>query len=146
MQPELGMDAERIGTASRCRAVRPRVLVIDDEPDILHALALRLRSAGFDVLSASDGLQATQTAARDQPDVIVLDIGLPGGDGHVVARRLKSVAATATTPIIFLTARTSAEDRRKAGETGATGYVVKPFQPDELLALIEKALDAGRAT
>ena len=97
---------------------RPKVLVVDDEPDIVRALSLRLKSNGYDVVVARDGVQATVTAVREQPDLIVLDLGLPGGDGHVVAQRLRNNAKTCDVPIIALTARTANRDRVKAEKNG----------------------------
>ena len=121
-----------------------RVMIVDDEPDLLKALGLRLKAAGYEVLVAADGIRAMQMALRDQPSVIILDIGMPGGDGHTIARRLKASIRTMTIPIIFLTARKSPEDLNKAKEAGAAAYLLKPFKPEELLSAIEKALSDAR--
>ena len=121
-----------------------RVLIVDDEPDLLRALGLRLKAAGYEVLVAADGIRAMQTAIRDQPSVIILDIGMPGGDGHTVAQRLKASIRTLAIPIIFLTARKSPEDLKRAKEAGAVAYLLKPFKPEELLAAIAKALSDAR--
>ncbi|HEV8337998.1 MAG TPA: response regulator [Candidatus Polarisedimenticolia bacterium] len=121
-----------------------RVMIVDDEPDLIRALGLRLKAAGYEVLAAADGIRAMQMAIRDQPAVILLDIGMPGGDGHTIVRRLKASIRTMTIPIIFLTARKSPEDLSKAKEAGVAAYLLKPFKPEELLAAIEKALSEAR--
>lgn len=120
-----------------------RVLIVDDEPEIIKALAMRLRWAGYEVISASDGLSATQTAIREQPDAIVLDIGLPAGDGHLVAHRLNENLKTMSIPVIYLTARDSAEDRKRASDLGAFDYITKPFRPERLLETLAKVLEGS---
>lgn len=84
-----------------------KILVVDDEPDVVRALTMRLKFAGYEVIVASDGASATRLAITEQPDLVILDIGLPCGDGHDVAGRLCENMNTAAVPIIFLTARTS---------------------------------------
>lgn len=118
---------------------RKRVLIVDDEPDLIRTVSLRLQRAGYEVLSAADGVMATQVAVSQQPDAIVLDIGLPGGDGHKVAQRLRNNGRTGVIPIIYVTARTSQDDLVTARRNGAFGYLVKPYEPAELLALVKKA-------
>ncbi|MGE3841965.1 MAG: response regulator transcription factor, partial [Vicinamibacterales bacterium] len=98
-----------------------------------------LRAAGYDVLSATDGLTATRAAIHERPDAIVLDIGLPAGDGHVIARRLLDHPRTSGIPIIFLTARTTRDDVVLAQQHGAFAYLVKPYEPAELLAMVQHA-------
>jgi DNA-binding response OmpR family regulator len=122
-----------------------RILVVDDEPDLVRALGMRLKAAGYEVLVANDGMRATQMAIRDQPSLIILDIGMPGGDGHTVAQRLRNNIRTVTIPIIFLTARNSPEDERKAKEAGAVAYLMKPCKAADLLAAVERALAPLRA-
>ncbi len=122
-----------------------RVLIVDDEPDIIKAVAMRLRWAGYDVLTAPDGATATQVAIKEQPDVIILDIGLPAGDGHTVAKRLNDNLKTMSIPVIYLTARDSPVDRDRASELGAFDYVTKPFEPERLLATVGRVLEGSRA-
>jgi DNA-binding response OmpR family regulator len=119
---------------------RAKVLIVDDEPDIVLSLGKRLRFAGYDIGSASDGMEATKMAIKMQPDVIILDIGMPCGDGHTVAERLRSNTGTMFAQIIFLTARVAEADRKKAMDAGAYGYLTKPFKSEELLQMIENAL------
>jgi DNA-binding response OmpR family regulator len=115
-----------------------RVLVVDDDPDQVKALRVRLMTAGYEVMSAQDGLSATHMAVKMQPDVIILDIGMPGGDGHVVGQRLKSNPTTTAIPVIYLTARDSASDRKKAEELGAHGFLLKPCRNQELISMVAR--------
>ncbi len=117
-----------------------RVLIVDDEPEIAISLSKRLIHAGYEVLVAHDGLYATKMAFKELPDVIILDIGMPCGDGHTVADRIRNNPQTVFTPIIYLTARTSDADKERAAEAGAFAYVTKPFRADELLALVDDAV------
>ena len=117
-----------------------KILLVDDEPDVVASLGMRLGAAGYQIVTASDGMSATQKAVQEQPDMIVLDIGMPGGDGHTVAQRLNENPATAGIPIVFLTARITQEDMNKATAEGAVGYMLKPFNSERLLALVERVL------
>src|ERR1700732_4527814 len=110
-------------------SLRRKVLVVDDEPDIVRAVALRLKTAGYDVVTAMDGAGALMTAVTEQPDLVLLDIGLPYGDGHVVAARLRSNPKTAHFPILFLSARNAPEDLGSARSSGAVGFITKPYDP-----------------
>lgn len=121
-----------------------RVLVVDDEPDITIALARRLKASKFDVSIASDGYTATELAMRESPDAIILDIGLPAGDGHVVAQRLRENYRTVSIPIIFLTARALEADRELAEQANAFAFFTKPFNPTELLNAVEHAVRGDR--
>jgi two-component system KDP operon response regulator KdpE len=114
-----------------------RVLVVDDEPQILRALAVNLRARGFDVELAKTGEQALDVAARTHPDVVVLDLGLPGIDGVDVIRGLRGWS---TVPIVVLSAREAEAEKVAALDAGADDYVTKPFGMDELLARLRAAL------
>jgi DNA-binding response OmpR family regulator len=126
------------------KSTTAKILVVDDEPEILIAVGMRLRAAGYEVVSAEDGNQATQRAIQERPDLIIMDIGMPGGDGHTVARRLANTVTTLLTPVIYLTARTTPADRTTAMSLGAADYITKPFTPEILLKAVEKALN-GRS-
>lgn len=110
-----------------------KVLLVDDEVDVIRALRMRFKANGFDVVTASDGVQATSVALRERPDLIVLDIGMPGGDGFVVAERLRSSSVTRLIPIIVLSARHTIMDTQKARDLDIERYLTKPFDPDELI-------------
>ena len=113
-----------------------RVLVVDDEPQILRGLGTNLRARGYDVETAPDGERALELAARTHPDVVILDLGLPGIDGVDVIRGLRAWTAT---PIIVLSARDQEQDKVEALDAGADDYVSKPFGMDELLARLRAA-------
>ena len=113
------------------------ILVVDDEPRIVTLVCDYLEQAGFHVLSARDGQAALHLARRERPDLIVLDLMLPGLDGLDVCRRLRQESAV---PIIMLTARVEEADRVVGLELGADDYVIKPFSPRELVARVRAAL------
>ena len=114
-----------------------RVLVVDDEPQILRALGINLRARGYDVDLAPDGERALEVAARHHPDVVVLDLGLPGIDGVEVIRGLRGWSQV---PIVVLSVRDREADKVAALDAGADDYVTKPFGMDELLARLRAAL------
>ncbi|WP_433316145.1 response regulator [Micromonospora chersina] len=110
-----------------------RILVVDDEPQILRALRINLRARGYEVQVAETGAAALKTAASHPPDLVVLDLGLPDLDGVEVIRGLRGWT---TVPIIVLSGRAGSEDKVSALDAGADDYVTKPFGVDELLARI----------
>ena len=119
--------------------VKKKILVVDDEEDVAKALKARLKANGYDVLLASDSVQAFMMANKEKPALIILDIMIPGGGGFVVAERLKQSSATHHIPIIFLTGISGGEER--AYKVGASGYMMKPYQPEKLLETIHNILD-----
>ncbi|HMG29975.1 MAG TPA: response regulator transcription factor [Jiangellaceae bacterium] len=114
-----------------------RVLVVDDEPTLVRALAINLRARGWEVVSAHDGRSALEMAAGKHPDVVVLDLGLPDLDGVEVIRGLRGWTRV---PIIVLSARQDSDDKVEALDAGADDYVTKPFGMDELLARLRAAI------
>ena len=114
-----------------------RVLVVDDEPQILRGLGTNLRARGYEVDTASDGEQALELAASRRPDVVILDLGLPGIDGVEVIRGLR---AWSSMPIVVLSVRDQERDKVRALDAGADDYVTKPFGMDELLARLRAAV------
>jgi two-component system KDP operon response regulator KdpE len=119
-----------------------RVLIVDDEPGLLRALAINLRARDYEVTTASDGTSALAAAARQPPDVVVLDLGLPDMDGTDVISGLRGWSMA---PIIVLSARAGQADKVIALDGGADDYVTKPFGMDELLARLRAALRRGNA-
>ncbi|HET7520009.1 MAG TPA: response regulator transcription factor [Candidatus Limnocylindria bacterium] len=115
----------------------PRILVVDDEPKIVRLVRDYLENAGFAVSLARDGNEALMRARTERPDLVVLDLGLPGVDGLDVARALRDASAT---PIIMLTARDSETDTVLGLELGADDYMTKPFSPRELVARVRAVL------
>ncbi|MFB9836251.1 response regulator [Actinoallomurus acaciae] len=114
-----------------------RVLVVDDEPQIVRALRINLRARGYEVDAAPDGRTALDLAARRHPDVIVLDLGLPDMEGAEV---IKGLRGWSSVPIIVLTARHASEEKVETLDVGADDYVTKPFGMDELLARLRAAV------
>ena len=122
--------------------MKKKILVVDDEQDMATALKVRLKANGYNVVFASDSVEAFTVAKEENPDLIILDILIPGGGGFVVAERLKQSAATHRIPIIFLTGIQGGQER--AYKLGASGYLMKPYQPEELMDTIHNALEIGR--
>jgi DNA-binding NarL/FixJ family response regulator len=123
-----------------------RLLVVDDEPNLLVAVAACLRGEGFDVVTARSGAEALVRVAETVPDLIVSDIRMPGMDGYQLARQLRSSSRTALTPVVFLTAKDETADRIEGFRTGVDAYLTKPFEPDELVAVIRSILERVQRT
>ena len=119
---------------------RKTILIADDEPDVLNLLALNLRKEGFDVLKAEDGARALEIARAETPDLVVLDLMMPGMSGLEVTKQLKQSPATRGIPIVMLTARAEEVDRIVGLELGADDYVTKPFSPREIVLRVQAVL------
>ena len=118
---------------------RRTVLVVDDEPTIAEVVSRYLERAGYSATTAADGLEAVRLAGERRPDLVVLDVLLPGLDGLQVLRRLRE-GEEGPTPVILLTARGEQEDKLAGLRSGADDYVVKPFSPSELVARVDAVL------
>lgn len=116
-----------------------RILVVDDEPDILKVVLFRLKKLGYDLSSATNGIEAIDSVRNNKPDLILLDLRIPVLDGVEVAKRLKADNSTRNIPIIIVTASTH-QVEEKAKECKADDYITKPFSPDELIEKVEKFL------
>ena len=116
------------------------VLIIDDEKDLIELVRYNLNKEGFDVLGAGDGESGLSLAVRKKPDVVIIDLMLPGIDGLEVCRTLRSRAETSNIPIIMLTAKASESDRIVGLELGADDYITKPFSPREVAARVKALL------
>jgi DNA-binding NarL/FixJ family response regulator len=116
--------------------VSKRLLVVDDEPNLLRAVAAILRAEGYDVTTARSGAEALVRVAESLPDLIVSDVRMPGVDGYQLARQLRSSSRTELVPIVFLTAKDETADRVAGFRSGVDAYLTKPFEPDELTAVI----------
>jgi CheY-like chemotaxis protein len=117
-----------------------KILVVDDDKDQLLALAITLKAKGYVVVSAMDAVSAISMARKERPDLVLLDLGLPAGDGFVVMERLKNLIPLATIPVVIVTARDLACEPR-ALSAGATAFLQKPVENDLLLATVQRALD-----
>jgi two-component system phosphate regulon response regulator PhoB len=125
--------------------LKTKILVVDDEPDALEVLGFKLREAGYTPIFAKDGTRAIAIARDEKPDLIVLDLMLPEIDGLEVCKILRRDVATASIPVIMLTARAAEMDRVLGLELGADDYVTKPFSPRELVIRIRKLLSRVHA-
>lgn len=121
-----------------------RLLVVEDDPDLQRALMLRLAAAGYEVHAAATADEATASALRLHPDLIILDLGLPDASGHVVASQLLR-DGRARFPIVVLSGRACVSERAMAGQFGAAAYLVKPYDPRELMRVIASLLARGSA-
>lgn len=119
---------------------RGKILVVEDDKDILNLVAWHLKAADYEVLKAEDGVSGLDMATREKPDLIVLDLMLPGMDGLDVCKALKRHHGTASIPIIMLTARGEEADRILGLELGGDDYMVKPFSPKELVLRVQAVM------
>jgi signal transduction histidine kinase len=124
--------------------IRDAILIVDDAPENLEALRLILSKKGYRITTATDGEAALERISRQRPDLVLLDIGMPGMSGFEVCRRLKSDASTRRIPVLFLSARHHTDDKVHAFESGGVDYITKPFQVVEVLARIETHLTLRR--
>lgn len=118
-----------------------KILVVDDNPTIRKGLSVRLRANGYEVLFAEDAISATAALVTERPDLLILDLGLPGGDGFIVMERLHKNERLANIPVIVLTGRELAGNRDRALQAGAAAFLQKPAEDSHLLFAIRKALD-----
>jgi two-component system cell cycle response regulator DivK len=117
-----------------------RILVIEDTEDNRQIVGDLLSSAGYELIEAVDGLEGVATAEREQPDLILMDIQLPGIDGYEATRRIRKIPALAKVPIIAVTSYALSGDEAKTREAGCDGYVAKPYSPRQLLAKVREFL------
>jgi len=117
-----------------------RILIVDDDQDIRKLLGHRLKADGFEPIFAGDAISAVNQARKEQPDLILLDLMLPAGDGYVVMERLKAMPALEGVPIIVVSARDPATERDRAWEAGVDAFFRKPFEYAELVSAVRKVL------
>ena len=120
---------------------KKKILLVDDEKDMVFAVKMQLETQGFEVTTAVDGQEALDKARRDKPDLIVLDLMLPKIDGYKICRMLKFDKKYKKIPIIMFTARVQETDRKLGFEVGADAYLSKPFEPKMLLERIHELLN-----
>ena|ERR1700676_1455416 len=119
---------------------QPKILIVDDDPNLCRALKIRLQANHYNTVQASDGYAAVSVAQREHPDLIILDLGLPAGDGFVVLKRLQDSDTLSSIPVIVLTARDPQSNQEKTLQAGATAFFQKPADNGELLAVIRATL------
>ena len=117
-----------------------KILLVEDDKNAVRAIAIRLKSQGYGIAVAPDAIAAISTARKEKPDLIILDLGLPGGDGFAVMERLKSNCDLMLVPIIVVSARDPMMNEARALEAGAEAFLQKPVDNAELLAALERAL------
>ena len=120
-----------------------RLLLVDDEPDLVQMVSVRLKAAGYEIATAYDGQEALEKVRQAQPDLMILDLMLPKLDGYKVCRLLKFDERTRAIPILIFTARAQVEDVTLATECGADAYLTKPFEAKALLTKIQELLEAA---
>ena len=117
-----------------------KILIVDDDPDVRQGMHIRLKANHYDTFFAVDALSAMAEARQNKPDLIILDLGLPAGDGFVVMERFKSFPALAVIPVIVVSARDVLANKERALKAGAKAFLQKPVDNAELLAVIRQAL------
>jgi DNA-binding response OmpR family regulator len=122
-----------------------KILIVDDDKDLLVGLTTRLKANGYGVVWAMDAVSAIAMAARELPDLLILDLGLPAGDGFVVLERLKALAHLSRIPVIVLSARSPTGNEQRALDSGAAAFLQKPPDNHELLTAIRRALGEDTA-
>jgi len=122
---------------------RAKIMVVDDDPDLRQALSLRLRANHFETLNVCDGYSAVAMALKERPHLIILDLGLPAGDGFAVLKSLQQYPALSVIPVIVLTARDPEAHEKRTLESGAVAFFQKPADNEELLGVIRACLQTG---
>ena len=117
-----------------------RILIVDDDPDVLQGMHVRLKANHYDTFFAGDALSSITEAKKHEPDLIILDLGLPAGDGFVVMERLKANPYLAVIPVIVVSARDVLANKERALKAGAKAFLQKPVDNAELLKVIRQAL------
>jgi DNA-binding response OmpR family regulator len=117
-----------------------KILIVDDDQDLLLGLTPRLKANGYTVVSAMDGISAIGVARKETPDLVILDLGLPGGDGFVVLERMRSLPDLVAIPVIVLSAWDPTDNEKRALDAGAVAFFQKPADNHEFLAAIRHAL------
>lgn len=117
-----------------------RILAVDDSPSMRDMVRIALTDAGYEVTQATDGQEALELARRGSFDLVLSDVNMPGMDGIALIRALRSESAYKHTPILMLTTESSVERKHEGKDAGATGWIVKPFDPEQLVATMQRVL------
>ncbi|AWK87410.1 response regulator [Azospirillum thermophilum] len=119
-------------------SVKKKVLTVDDSRTMRDMVAFTLKNAGYEVVEASDGQQALSVVAANKVDLVITDLNMPVMDGLTLIRRLRATPAHRTTPILMLTTEADESKKMEGRSAGATGWIVKPFNPDKLISVVQK--------
>ena len=119
---------------------RNKILIIEDDEDMRRGLNMRLRASEYETAFAADAVMALSIAKKEAPDLILLDLGLPGGDGFTVLERMKNIASLSCTPVIVVSARDPKANEKRAIDAGVEAYFQKPVDNELLLKAIQRAL------
>ena len=138
------MQTEK-GTTDASISTRAKILIVDDDPELRMALKLRLRANHYETVSAGDGYSAIALAQKEKPNLIILDLGLPAGNGFNVLKRLQENDALSHIPVIILTARDPQSNELRSLDSGATAFFQKPADNNELLQVIRASLRSASA-
>jgi DNA-binding response OmpR family regulator len=117
-----------------------KILIVEDDPDVRQGMNVRLRANHYDTFFAADAVSSIAEARKHEPDLIILDLGLPAGDGFIVMERLKKIPSLAVVPIIVVSGRAGLQNQERALKAGAKAFLEKPVDNAELLAVIRQAL------
>lgn len=117
-----------------------KILIVEDEATQLTLVAKQLKTAGYEVIGARDGMTAVSTARKEKPDLVLLDLGLPAGDGFVVMQRLQTLLSTSIIPIIVLSSRNPSQTEQAVKQAGALAYLQKPVNTEKLLKLVSDSI------
>ncbi len=139
MDVETANEHKLVAGSSR----RRKIMVVDDDPVLLQAMHWRLRANEYDTVSACDGYSALALAQKERPDLILLDLGLPAGDGFAVLKHLHEFPALAPIPVIVLSAREPEANETRSLEAGAVAFFQKPADNEELLGVMRMCLESG---
>ena len=119
---------------------KKRILLVEDEKDMVYALTLQLEAFGFEVVTAADGQEGLSKARKEKPDLIIMDIMMPNVDGYQACRMIKFDTNLSSIPIIMLTSFSREDDKERAKKVHADAYFTKPFKPEKLLAKIKSLI------
>ncbi|MCD6288362.1 MAG: response regulator [Candidatus Hydrogenedentes bacterium] len=141
LENSLGSD----GGGDSSRLVPPKVLVVDDEEDVLRLIKDALEMEGIEVVTAFDGLSGLDVANRELPDVVILDIMMPLMNGYEVCKQLRDNDRTGDIPVLFLSSAYTTDAVQASKDLGAVGYIVKPFAPSELITAVKDVIESTRS-
>lgn len=123
-----------------------RILAVDDSPSMRHMVGVTLRAAGYEVIEAADGEEALEFARDNQVDLVLADVNMPRMNGITLVAQLRALPGYRLTPLLLLTTESSPQSKQQGKQAGATGWMVKPFHPDQLLATLDRVLSGAAMT